>query len=80
MEQVIGWLVGIGIVVAGPAAIGFIVLGRRTHGRGVMVWLGIAVLVLGGPRGASGTGASPSSCSAPQCPWPPAWACSPTPG
>jgi hypothetical protein len=45
VEQVIGWLVGVGIVVAGPAAIGFFALGQRTHGRGVMVWLGIAALV-----------------------------------
>jgi hypothetical protein len=47
VEQVIGWLVGVGIVVAVPAAIGFFVLGRRTHGRGVMVGLGIVALLLG---------------------------------
>ena len=47
MGLVIGGLVGIGIVVAVPAATGFFVLGPRTYGRSVMVWLGIATLLLG---------------------------------
>ena len=46
-QQVIGWLVGIGIVIAGPAAIGFFVLGRREDGRSVAVCLGALTLLLG---------------------------------